>query len=280
MTKGPFGARASRAPGAPSHARAGSVVPAALPAAVGIVALLALAGGPVVLAATLFVAQLALLLSWYGLLGVPGAAGGIVVTALAVATIDALLAGRDTEPALAPVAWVLGPLVVVAIVVQLVRRDGRTDVVASLMSTLSAAVLASGGALLVPAAGDLHGAARVAAGLAGALLAGAVGALPQVRARATAFGRFPEGRVRQLLGALGAALLGAAAGMVVAAVTALDIGPGGAIGAGAGVAALVARRFVAAGPGAAPGAKTIAGATLPLLLAGPPVYALGALLVR
>lgn len=186
-------------------------------------------------------------------------------------------------PGLAPVAIVLGPALVLAIVLQLVRRDGRPQLTASLTLTVAACVLA---ALPVAWVGLRYadgGSHAVALGLLGAGIAVLVDAL----------GVSPM--LRRLLAVLAAAAL--AAGLVMWLETFSDVPPVSAVAVAAfgAVMAIVALGVVDVladesrrrqGQSVAAGARDVAVAVtplrvaMPIVVAAPVVYVLGRILVE
>jgi hypothetical protein len=133
-----------------------AVLPAVLSAMLAaVVAIAGYAGGWIVTGAACLVA-LALAIGWPDLLVLPSRAGtSLLVGALGVAgAVAAMLAvGRDTvvERPLAVFAGVIAVALLTAFAHELVRRDGRVDVVESVTGTLTGqviAVLAAGWVLL------------------------------------------------------------------------------------------------------------------------------------
>lgn len=122
------------------------------------------AGGVLVLAAYAGVGVLALAVVGvqamlaYGLTAarnLPGSTGSGALVLLAGAAAVVALRVADPQPSgptVAPLLWVLGPAVVGALVLQLVRRDGRERTVELLAMTASGLALAGLLALLVPLA--------------------------------------------------------------------------------------------------------------------------------
>jgi len=259
--------------------------------------LLAASLGPGPLTAWVAALQALLLAGWFRLFRVPGVGHGIVVAGAAGAVADVLLLVRETEPPLEPVAWVLGPALLAALVAQLLRRPARDDVVTSMTATVTATLVVVGGVWLIPAlrlgstvgttlgsnTAPEAGAAAVAGGLVGAGVATAVAALGSAR-RASFEGRSLSARIA--LGLLAGALAGWAAGELSPAAAAWN--GAGALGSAAGSAAAalaLAGQRLATAPARDPGtaaadgaARALVAASLPLLLAGPPAYLLGRLL--
>ena len=91
--------------------------------------------------------QLLLVWTWFPALQVRGVLGGRVVTVAAAAAADiAVLAADDARPS-APLAAVLALTLLAAFVVQLLRRDGRERLTASLTATGTAATMVVLGSL-------------------------------------------------------------------------------------------------------------------------------------
>lgn len=196
----------------------------------------------------------------------PGSAasGGLVAVAGASAVLALQLAPPEPSgPTIAPVLWVLGPAVVVALLLQLVRGDGRARLVEVLATTVSGVALAGLLALLVPL-GELPPLAEVAVvtSAGGAVLGVSVWWL-------VAAGR---GRWRWVLRIVAVGLvLGAAAAVASADVPELTTGGRAAIGSVVAVAGLV---------GAGAGSRLAEGASsrlalmpaVALALSGPAAY--------
>lgn len=89
------------------------------------------------------VVQALVIEGWHRVLGVPGRAGGVVVAAAAAIGADLLVLAADGRTPLGPVPAVLGVAMVAAVVQQLLRRDGRGHLNASLAATVSVVVLAA-----------------------------------------------------------------------------------------------------------------------------------------
>lgn len=77
---------------------------------------------------------------------------GVLVAVTGVAAVAALRLAEPepSGPTVAPVVWVLGPAVVLALLLELSRRDGRPQLVESLAATLTGIGLVGLLALLVP----------------------------------------------------------------------------------------------------------------------------------
>ncbi len=217
---------------------------------------------PVLLLAVLLTQGL-LVAGWFPALRVPGAAGGrVVVGAAAVAADVAVLAADETRP-LEHVAPVLALALLAALAHQLVRRDGRVELSASLTATGAAAVLAGLAAawlaLDVSRAGtDLLVLAAVAA---------AAPVLADLATGAVGLARWVGALVAVVV--TGLAAVAVAASTDVSVTVALTAGAGGAVAAR--LAVLLANR--AAGP------HPLLTAALPAVLVAPAVYLLGRVLV-
>ncbi len=231
-------------------------------AAAGLSGLLALAtlGGPWVLAMAVALVQGLLIAGWYRALQVPGYLGGTVLTAVAAVTCDVLVVVRDDERLLTPVTAVLGLTVVGGFLHQLLRRPERSRVTASLSATVTLAVAASLGSLLVAARETEGGGPLVVLVACAAGAAAALDALP-----------LPTW-ARAAIGVVVATLIGA-----VVATIAGDLGvvEGVVLGAAGGAVAVLAAALVRR----APGERTLVAAALPLIGAGPVAYALGRILI-
>jgi hypothetical protein len=234
-----------------------AVAAAALVTATALAALAA----PFVLLLAVLLAQGLLVSRWFVALGVPGGGGGAVVAGGAALAADLLVVLRDERRALAPVAGVLGVAMLAALIHQLVRRDGRPGVTASMAATTALAVVAVLGAGHLGARLGHGGSALVVAAV---LAAGAVSVLAAVP--------LPGPRGARPAGGIA---LGVGLGVVTGLLSDLGAGTGALVALGCAVAAAVGALF--AGRMANP--DPIVCAVLPLLLAGPVGLALGRLLV-
>jgi hypothetical protein len=241
------------------------IVPVVTAALAGLLALAAYAG-PIPLAAAVLAVQGAFLGSWHRYVGAPGAAGGVAVGGLTALGCLAVVGVRSGDLPLVPLAPVVGLAVVLALLHQLCRRHPRDRVVASLSATVSGATVAGLGALLLPSAATVRGAAFLATALAGAVAGALVLALPGSRP-----GLGPRGLLAVLGGGLaGAAVavlgetIGAAPGALAGAVAAVGSTVAGMPSRGAVLNRLDVVRLPVAG-------------SLPVLLAGTTAYVLAAL---
>jgi hypothetical protein len=197
-----------------------SVVAAAL------IALAAYANGTV-LAAAVALPVLALATGWAQLIDLPSPRGSaLLVGGTGLAALGTAVAVQDTVSPLAAFAGVIAGAVLAAFGHELLRRDGRVDVVESVTGSLSGqviAVLGAGWVLLPTTNAGVEGVLVAAAGVAGARIAAE---LPW-RVLVTAWVGFAFGIVGSTVAAIvvGGIPLGTAAtiGVTVAgAVAALD----------------------------------------------------------
>ncbi len=275
--------------------------------AVGIAALCVVAAliGQAALVVPVLGAQVLLVLGWYSVIGVPGWELGAALAIGCGLVGDLAMVVRGDDPSLGPLAGVLGPGVLGAIAVQLLRRDGRARLTASITAASTAAVLSVLGAMLVAERGSTHGRSVTVVAVVAAGVATAVSALPMRAELAEALAVPAAVLVAGLLaGPVGglefwhvlvialAAGVRAAAGRRAAAFAAYDLahrplqpatdgargGAGG--GAGGGRAASRAVRRAAAREARRSGeAILVLGSALPFVLAAPASYVLGRLLV-
>lgn len=196
--------------------------------------------------------QLAVVVTWHRSLGAPSAATGAAVGAGLAAIVDVIVATTDDAPSLGPIAVVLGAGYLIAVVQQLMRQDGRADLVDSLAATVTLAALAAFGAAWVVLA-QLDGGNDHVVVLAGACGAAAVGRLaPGVAGAAVA---------PLLAGAVAGLLLGVAVDDAV-----VGLGLGIAAGIPVALAATTQARLRGSGAGWLPGS------VWPVLLAAPLGY--------
>jgi hypothetical protein len=278
---------------------------AAAPALSGVVAATGIAStavvaaliGQVALVLPVLAAQVLLVLGWYSVIGVPGWELGAVLAVGCGLVGDVAMVVRGDDPSLGPLAGVLGPGLLGAIAVQLLRRDGRARLTASVTAASTAAVLSVLGATLVAERGSTHGrtvtvVAVLAAGVATAVLAFPMRAelaealaVPTAVLVATAIAG-PVGDLdfwHVLVIALAAAVL-ALAGRRAAAFAAYDLAhrsllPGAEGHGGGRVAGRAARRAAAREARRTGEAILVLGSALPFVLAAPASYVLGRLLV-
>jgi hypothetical protein len=196
--------------------------------------------------------QVVVVLTWHRSLGAPSAASGAAVGAGLAAIVDVIVATTNDAPSLGPVAVVLGAGYLIAVVQQLLRQDGRADLVDALAATVTLATITALGAAWVVLYQLEDGNATTVV-LAGACAAAAVGRLaPGVGGAAAA----PIGA-----GGVAGALLGVAVDDAL-------------VGAGLGVAAAVpvALAAVAQARVRGEGSGWLPGGVWPVLLAAPLGY--------
>lgn len=236
------------------------LVPAALTGGVAVLlAVTALAGGPVAVGGV-FVLQLLTAAGWFRLHGMWPARQGIALGVLAgIAADAAVLAGGDHAVRVLP--GVLAGVLALALVQQLVRRDGRPELLPALTVTASAGLLTALDVLYVVAADldgpGVHDGAAVVVAVAAVAVAVLAAALP----------------VPGIVGhGLGLAL---AAGVGVVGGSAVGLGSSAVLlGAGAGLLGLMGRR-TAGYDHPSRFVHMTAGVALPLALAAPAAYLLG-----
>jgi hypothetical protein len=196
--------------------------------------------------------QLVVVLTWHRSLDAPSAASGALVGGGLAAIVDVVVASTDSEPSLGPVAVVLGAGYLVAVVQQLVRRDGREHLVDALSATVSLATVAALAAAWVVLWQLTDGEDLVV------VLSGA--------AAAAAVGRLAPGLVGSWVGPLAAGIVaGALLGMSVD-----DTLLGAGLGLAAAVPASLAASMQARVRGSGRGWST--GGVWPVLLAAPLGY--------
>jgi hypothetical protein len=235
------------------------------PVAVAIAAALVLGGviDPLVLLPAVLLTQVLLAVAWFPALQAASPIGGrIVVLAAAGAADVAVLAADETRP-MEHVAPVLAIAMLAALAHQLVRRDGRGGLTASLTATGSATVFACLGSAWLALDVSREG--------TGLLVLGAVAAAAPavVDLAGSRLGR------PSWAGAVWAAAVTGAAAAVVAETT--DVSLPVALAAGAG--AVVAARLGVLLADRAPVPHPLLPAALPPVLVAPVVYLLGRLLI-
>jgi hypothetical protein len=130
--------------------------------ALGALLVVAAAAGTGPLVGALLLAQAAVLAGWHRGLDVPGGRGGVVVGAAAALSADLLVAAAPDDRPLRALPAVLAAALVASIAHQLLRRDGRVALTASLTATGSAAVLVTLAAMHLATAQESDGAVLVA----------------------------------------------------------------------------------------------------------------------
>jgi hypothetical protein len=190
--------------------------------------------------------------SWHRSLGAPSAASGALVGGGLTVIVDVVVASTDSEPSLGPIAVVLGAGYLVAVVQQLVRRDGRDRLVDSLAATVALATVAALGASWV-VVWQLTDGDDLVVVLSGATVAAAVG-------------RLAPGMVGAWLGPV-------VAGVVAGSLLGASIDDA-VLGAGLGLAAAVPTGLAAAMQANVRGRGRgwVTGAVWPVLVAAPLGY--------
>ncbi len=197
--------------------------------------------------------QVVVVLTWHRSLGAPSAASGAAVGAGLAAIVDVIVATTDDAPSLGPIAVVLGAGYLIAVVQQLLRQDGRADLVDALAATVALATVAALGAAWVVLFQLEDGNATTVV-LAGACAAAAVGRLAP--------------------GVVGAAIAPIAAGAVAGALLGVAVDDAVWVGAGLGVAAAVPVTLAAVAQARVRGEGSgwLPGGVWPVLLAAPLGY--------
>ena len=249
-------------------------------------------GGQGVTALAVGFVQAVLLVGWLRSARVPDPLLGVVLAGAVAVAADVLVLTDDGSRPLSPVALVLGPSVVVALLHQLLRRAPRPGVTVSLTTTVLLVAVVALAALHIAARGTLGGAPLVAAVAAGAGVSALLWAVPLPKHLHRRFAAPPTGRLvhphdrapaEPLLRTVLCAGLGAVAGVVVGAPTDLAVGHGAWLGATAGVVAGVGRLLAvdatseqstadgsaAMDPPSAPGTVATGGAATQVLPASP-----------
>jgi hypothetical protein len=238
--------------------------------AVGAGALIgASAWGRLPLAVLIGVLQLGLVAGWYRAerrAGFGPLAGAAVAAAAAVAA-DVQVARAHPVTDVRGLAGVLAALVGAGFLIQLIRRDGRPDLTAGLVSTIGGGALVLLGAGWLAVRADRAGTGAVAVALAGLAVAALV--------VAPAGGRWP------LWAAVPVALAGGTGiGVLVAAHQPLiDAAGGAAIAATAAATGLATRLAPTTGEPAVARAAALTSAVLPLLLVAPAVLVVASVII-
>jgi hypothetical protein len=134
----------------------------AAPALGGLLVVTAAAGSAPLVGA-LLLAQGAVVAGWHRGMGAPGLRGGAVVGAAAAVAADVLVAGAPDDRPLRALPAVVAGAVVASLVHQVVRRDGRAALTASLTATGSLGVLVALAAMHLETAAEPDGTVLVAA---------------------------------------------------------------------------------------------------------------------
>lgn len=246
----------------PDHVPAASAVPHHMHLPDWQTALVGALGGGIILVGALLelpwlwvpviALQVVLVLTWHRSLGAPASASGALVGGGLAAIVDVVVATTESSPSLGPIAVVLGAGYLIAVVQQLLRQDGRADLVDALAATVALATVASLGAAWVVLI-ELDDGNVTTVVLAGACVAAAVG-------------RLAPGIVGAVVAPLTA---GAVAGLLLgvsADVALLGLGLGVAAGVPVALAATAQARDRGRGTG------WLAGGVWPILLAAPLGY--------
>lgn len=197
--------------------------------------------------------QVVVVLTWHRSLGAPSAASGAAVGAGLAAIVDVIVATTDDAPSLGPITVVLGAGYLIAVVQQLLRQDGRADLVDALAATVAlATVVALGAAWVVLFQLEDGNATTVV--LAAACAAAAVGRLAP--------------------GVVAAALAPIVAGVVAGALLGVAVNDELLLGGGLGVAAAVPVTLAAVAQARVRGEGSgwLPGGVWPVLLAAPLGY--------
>lgn len=231
-------------------------------------ALIALAGyaNGAVLAAAVALSVLALAIGWATLVDLPARRGSaVLVGGTGLAALGVAVAVRDTISPLAAFSGVIAGAVLAAFGHELLRRDGRTDVVESVTGSLSGqvlAVLAAGWVLLPSTPAGVEGVLVAASAVGAARLATA---LPW-RLLVTAWVGFAFG----IVGATAAALV----------VETIPLGTAATIGVTVAAAVAALDRLLSSGLGDRRSPGVLAVAAAPVCAAGTVAYAAVRLLVQ
>jgi hypothetical protein len=232
------------------------------PALAAVVVLGAAAGEEVLLLAVALV-QGCLVAGWHRSVGVPGAVEGALIAAAAALAADVLVLTAPADRPLARVPAVLALAVLGAVGAQLVRRDGRPRLVASLTATVCLAAFAALPAAQLAALGSEGGVPLVAATIVPAGLVAAADAVSRA-------GSGPRW-LRPLLALVAALATGAVVGGLTRLAMDAAIATAAASGAVGWAGAVLADRAARPDP--------LLAAALPVALAAPVGYVLGRLLV-
>ena len=120
--------------------------PPLLAAGLAVVLVAGALAGPSYVWVGVVLAQALLVLSWHRALGASDPIGGMVVGGVLIVAVDIAVAVEDGPVTYGPIAVVLGVGYLLAVVQQLVRRDGRAGLTASLAATVSLAAVGALGA--------------------------------------------------------------------------------------------------------------------------------------
>jgi hypothetical protein len=228
----------------------------------GLVALAAVAGRLPLAAAVAFI-QAVLAVGWYRLAPVPAPRGSLRVTLAAAAAADVTLLAQGRAITVTPLAIVLGFTLLATLIHEILRRDGRAYVTASVAATTTGCTLVILAATLLAERAAPGGRAVLVTGMAAIAAAAVVGAIP----------------IPPPLSVIAGTFAGLAAGAELGR-TADDLGFGRglAMGAVAGLLAATAGYVVAAARSSRR-AVLSAAVMLPIAFAAPSTYVLGRILV-
>jgi hypothetical protein len=267
----------------PAGVAGGTVAAGVLTSVVAALLVAASLGGRGALAAAIFPVQLMLIVGWIGVLGIRAGLGatGIAVGAAAVADVLVATGPADARRLMPVVAVGL----LVALVHQLLRRDGRPGLTASLAGTVSAIALVCALATFVALRAGVGGSSAVLTALAAAAGAVLIAWLCDFGlTRPAIVGVEGRGWPGLLLGLAAACGIGA---LVGSARDELGVGYGVTIGVAVAAVALAAGVGVTLArtdAGTQPGRRSTVGllplaVVLPLAAAAPVAYVTGRILV-
>jgi hypothetical protein len=219
-----------------------------------------------IFAGVLAVGQAVLAAGWFTLVRGPGAAQGVPIAVAAALLADFAVLRQRADPSLAPLAVVLGLVLVAALFQQVVSPASRSGATASMAATVS-----GGAVVLLPVAYPATWALQsgdLAAGPASAVVACVAGGA----AVAALLGALPLADTVRILAALAAA--GLAGGVLGRATAVGDPVDGAVLALAGGGLALVGRLVTEYGDSSAQASRSVV-ALLPLALGGPAAYLLG-----
>jgi hypothetical protein len=228
----------------------------------GLVALAATAGQVPLTAAVVFV-QIVIAIGWYRLAPVPSRHGSLALTLAAAAAADIALLAQGRAITVGPLAVVLGFAFVGVFVHELLRRDGRAYLTASVAATSAGFTLAVLTATLVAERAAPGGRSVVVTGMAAVAAASVLSSLPM------------PAPISVIVGTVAGLAAGGAVGRTL---DDLGLGRGLTMGAVAGLFAATAGYVVAAARSSRR-AVLSAAVMLPIAFAGPAMYVLGRILV-
>jgi hypothetical protein len=230
--------------------------------AAGLLALGAAAGRLPFAAAVIFV-QAVLAVGWYRLAPVPSRRGSLGLTLAAAAAADAALLAQGRAITVGPLATVLAFTLIATMIHEVLRRDGRAYVIASIAATTTGCTLVVLAAALLAERAAPGGRAVLITGMAAVAAAAVVSSIPMPPTVSVVAGT---------LAGLGAG------GAVGRTFDELGLGRGLVLGIVAGLFAATAGYVVAAARSSRR-AVLSAAVMLPIAFAAPAVYVLGRILV-